>query len=209
MLSRIASTISTSRPSRLCGAIIHHLPSTISFSPRARESANPPRLGRGDTRGSTGARDHFPTILRSSIAEHPPDKRKTAAQYRAEGPPSRVMSKQSRIAGLIGSSWCKSKPGSHFQRSVSGRSRKLSRKQQHPRWCPGFESLTLRQSSSSSIGVSASIAAFHAAEAGAAPAWSANPSKLPSCKSSAYRPAKAEVRGASPRGSTISMLTML
>ena len=53
---------------------------------RARESANPPRLERGGTRGSTGARDHFPTILRSSIAEHPPDKRTTAARYRAEGP---------------------------------------------------------------------------------------------------------------------------
>ena len=43
---------------------------------RARESANPPRLERGGTRGSTGARDHFPTILRSSIAEHPTLNRK-------------------------------------------------------------------------------------------------------------------------------------
>ena len=60
-------------------------PATFQKS-RARESANPPRLERGGTRGSTGARDHFPTILRSSIAEHPPDKRKTAARSRAEEP---------------------------------------------------------------------------------------------------------------------------
>ena len=51
-------------------------------------------------------------ILRSSIAEHPLDKRKTAAQYRAEGP-SPVMSKQhARL--LTGSSWCKSTLGSQF-----------------------------------------------------------------------------------------------
>ena len=55
-----------------------------------------------------------------------------------------------------------------------------------------------------SISVSANIAAFHAAAAGAAPAWSAEFSWLPRCKSPAHRPAKAEDRGASPRGSTIS-----
>jgi len=41
--------------------------STIPISTsRARESANPPRLGRGGTRGSTGARDHFQIADRGS-----------------------------------------------------------------------------------------------------------------------------------------------
>ena len=90
-----------------------HRPPISTSTSRARESANPPRLERGGTRGSTGARDQFPrTILRSSIAEHPFDKWKTVAQYRAEGP-SPVMSKQhARL--LTGSSWCKSTLGSHF-----------------------------------------------------------------------------------------------
>lgn len=151
-------------------------------------------MGRGGTRGSTGARDQFPTILRSSIAEHPPDKRKTAARYRAEGPPSPVMSKQ-HVRLLTGSSWCKSTPGSHgCVAEIDQRPVEAGKSQ--------ARYLTQPPVSISSIGVSASIAAFHAAEAGAAPAWSANVSKLPKCKSSARRFAKAEVRGASPRGST-------
>jgi len=167
---------------------IHHLSTS-----RARESANPPRLERGGTRGSTGARDHFPTILRSSIAEHPPDKRKTAARYRAEGP-SPVMSKQhARL--LTGSSWCKSTLGSHGCVAETDQ-RPVEAGKSQARY------LTQPPIFTSSIGVSASTAAFHAAEAGAAPAWSANVSRLPKCKSSARRLAKAEVRGASPRGST-------
>ena len=57
-----------------------------NFNIAREEDSNPPRLGRGEARGSTGARDQFPSILRSSIAERPPDKRKTAARYRAEEP---------------------------------------------------------------------------------------------------------------------------
>ena len=122
-----------------------------------------------------GARPTIPkTILRSSIAEHPPDKRKTAAQYRAEGPfPGDVKAACPSVKRVV-----------------------LVRVQAWEPWA-------IRFLPTSSIGVSASIAAFHAAEAGAAPAWSIIFSTLPRCKSSACRLAKAEVRGASPRGSTI------
>jgi hypothetical protein len=122
-------------------------------------------LGRGGTRGSTGARDQFPTILRSSIAERVLDKRETAARNRAEGPLSQVMSKQhARL--LTGSSWCKSKPGSHGCVAETDQ-RPVEAGKSQARY------LTQPPIFTSSIGVSASIAAFHAAEAGAAPAWSA------------------------------------
>src|SRR5262245_41589508 len=42
----------------------------------AREGdSNPPRLGRGDTRGSTEARDHFPDAPVAERIRHPPSKR--------------------------------------------------------------------------------------------------------------------------------------
>jgi hypothetical protein len=93
-------------------------PASLGTRKAEREAqAFPPRSASrlaakaANTRGSTGARDQFPTILRSSIAEHPPDKRKTAARNRAEGP-SPVMSKQ-HVRLLTGSSWCESTLGSH------------------------------------------------------------------------------------------------
>src|SRR4030095_8753571 len=47
---------------------------------RARETANPPRLGRGDTRGSTEARDHFINAPVAERIRHPSSKRDDAGE---------------------------------------------------------------------------------------------------------------------------------
>lgn len=138
---------------------------------RARESANPPRLGRGETRGSTGARDQFPTMMlpwpsRSGVRLLSGFMQ---VQVLPEAPPSQVMSKQhARL--LTGSSWCKSRLGSHFPPAplVYLLAQRLFTPQKPGRHRHGVPMFFM----------------------------------LPRCKSGAQRPTKAEVRGASPRGST-------
>lgn len=76
--------LSTGKPrgSTGCGC---HFPHSTRLIAQKQSS----RLTSGRQRSITVSGDHFPSrFLRSSKAELPPDKRKTTARYRAEGPSS-------------------------------------------------------------------------------------------------------------------------
>jgi hypothetical protein len=110
----------------------------------AREGdINPPRLERGDTRGSTEARDHFISSRVRADHGHPASKRNYAGAIPAGSKSSQRTECAARLLSGVSLVRCQGEEP-FYTRSASGRSRKLSRKQSHFQRCPRFESLALR-----------------------------------------------------------------
>lgn len=88
------------------------------------EDSNPPRLGRGDTRGSTEARDHFNSSRGRADHRHPSSKRNDAGATPAGSNSSQRTECAARLLSGVSLVRCQGEEPFH-KRSASGQERRF------------------------------------------------------------------------------------